>query len=136
MALVACKKCGHQVSSRALQCPACQEQLQPATQLPRNNGESGMVSGYQPATLLKYSHHLISIAQLMMLVATLFGGYLGWKLAPLMAFGRTAETSDLIIGALIGGVSGLLSVGSVAFLYIYIAQLSLCLLQIEKNTRH
>lgn len=135
MALLACENCGHQVSSSAVQCPGCQNVLQPATHLPRNNSDLGMVSGYQPATLLKYSHHLISVAQLMMLICTLLGAYLGWKSAPLLTFGRTLGDSDYILGAVIGAFTGFLSVGWIAFLYIYIAQLSLCLLQIEKNTR-
>lgn len=93
--------------------------------------------GFKPATLVRYSTHLNSIARLMLLAGTLCGGYLGYRLTPLlmMAAPQPPADSDFFIHIAIGAVLGLLSVAWVAFLYMYIAQLTMCLLQIERNTR-
>lgn len=141
MAIIACPHCGQPVSERAFQCPACQQALNPSqpthAQAHAQTPEApiGKEFGYKPATIVAYSHHLISIAQLMTIICTLTGGYLGWKMAPLMSRGEIPSDGQMISGMLIGGLTGFLSVAWIAFLYIYVAQLSLCLLQVEKNTR-
>jgi hypothetical protein len=148
MPLISCVNCNEEISNRAENCPHCglskQDSSQSSTPSRKSfNKRSRVVDEenpystvYQPAVIYEYAQKLYDQAQSVITVSVIacivMFGSLG------LFIGNAANNGILIFGlagAVIGGVIGYTRAAAKAAELRLQAQLALCQVQIEQNTR-
>lgn len=148
MPLISCVNCNEEISNRAENCPHCGVSNQGGSQssTPSRKSfnkrsrvvdeENPYSTVYQPAVIYEYAHKLYIQAQSVITVSVFAGIIMLGSLGLYVDYSVNEAPGMLgLIGAVIGGVVGYLRAAAKAAELRLQAQLALCQVQIEQNTR-
>lgn len=149
MPLVSCVNCNEEISNRAEHCPHCgiskkNDSQQSKTYSKKHiNKRSQIVDKenpyptvYEPAVIYQYAHNLYLQAKSIITISV-FAGIIIFGILGLYIDNSINSSPGILslIGAGIGGVVGYIKAAAKAAELRLQAQLALCQVQIEKNTR-